>query len=223
MTISHHVGNDIVDLGICLQEKKTENPRFLKKVLTAAEQAALARSDHPERLFWAFWAAKETAYKAVSKAYPPVCAIPRRYEVSLTEHAGGREARGRVETPRGVVGVRVVSDEEALHCIGSAGCRSVPEGLFHGFIRLVETGGAASSVSHARQSRAARKIAARSIRSRLGRKPSSVTIKRKRDARGKGPPLVFVNGARSFHDVSLSHHGRFAAYAAILFSSPASS
>ncbi|HMA66939.1 MAG TPA: 4'-phosphopantetheinyl transferase superfamily protein, partial [Desulfosalsimonadaceae bacterium] len=67
-------GNDIVDCSSPAAQGKARSARFVRKVLTGDEQARLAAAQDPDRLLWAFWAAKEAAYKAASKMVPAISA-----------------------------------------------------------------------------------------------------------------------------------------------------
>jgi len=84
------VGNDIVDRKSPEAAGKAGDRRFLQKALTPLEQEAVAGAPDPDLALWSLWAAKEAAYKAVSKSFPEISAAPRRYCVHLAAIEPGR-------------------------------------------------------------------------------------------------------------------------------------
>ena len=62
-----HVGNDVVDLEDPRTFGKAGDERFTARVLDAAGLAAVRGAEDPDLELWCRWAAKEAAYKVVSK------------------------------------------------------------------------------------------------------------------------------------------------------------
>lgn len=128
-----HVGNDIVDLTQSTAKKKSRNIRFLNRVFTPDEQDfILSSSAFPELRLWCCWAAKEAAYKAISKACPDIPAIPKLFPVSIDpeghEDSGTespdiqglffpRLSAGSVLTPAGRCWIRIEYRHTYLHCL----------------------------------------------------------------------------------------------------------
>lgn len=196
---------------------KARNARFVRKVLTDAEQARLAAAQDPDRLLWAFWAAKEAAYKAASKMVPAISAAPRRYDVALDCNNSRRFCRGQVSTPEAVVCVRIFFFRHYLHCIAVAGGDADPDALLSGQGAVRElTPAVPPAISHEHQSRAVREMAVVRIGSCLGLAPEEIRFIRARTSRGLGPPLAYAKDRLLPVDISFSHHGRFAGYAAFL-------
>jgi len=72
------VGNDIVDLSLLECQGKSGHTRFMQRVFSRREQQAILSSADTDRMLWLHWAAKEAAYKIISKLQPrPVFAHPR--------------------------------------------------------------------------------------------------------------------------------------------------
>jgi len=90
------VGNDIVDLKEPDNCGKSGDERFIRRVFTPEERDRIVGAACPDQLLWAFWAAKEAAYKAVSRDNSSICSTPRRYSVILDEgtdpHSSGNDA-----------------------------------------------------------------------------------------------------------------------------------
>lgn len=203
------IGNDIVDLKTADAQGKAGNERFMGRVLTPGEQEAIRRSAHPDALLWAFWAAKEAAYKAVSKAAPGVSSAPRRYRVTIDLQKWPDTASGLVKTPRGTALIRIFYRQDCVHCIASAGSSPDFSDIISGLKQIAPGKGPVS----VRESAAARNAAGARIASFLGINPDDIRILRETGPRGQGPPMVHIKGKRAPIDISLSHDGRFAAYA----------
>ena len=185
------LGNDVVDLRD--PEARTRHPRFDARVFREAERAALAASTHPHALRQALWAAKEAAYKAAKRMDPSVVFSPVRFEVDLS--AAGR---GCVHHGAQRFDLRVHREGDCIHalaCLGVDPCRSR-----HGILRTTP-GRASADVRRAATQHLARafEIDAEELSvQRHGRLP---------ELAHRGKPLGIP--------LTLSHHGRFAAYAAL--------
>ena len=206
-------GNDIVDLDTPEARGKSGDARFMERVLTTRERQAIERSTCPDRLLWAFWAARETAYKAVNKRYPSVSSAPGRYEVQLEDDAesdsGVHPLRGIVHTPKGPVPVRVMFHPDYVHCIGGYPWSGNLDSMEWGVGAIDET---SESVSE-RESRSSRQLAASRIADILHCDPQDIVISKQNHHSKTGPPKIYVKGKPAYMDISLSHDGRFAAFA----------
>lgn len=227
ITLSH-VGNDIVDLKTPEAIGKSADTRFIERVLTPCEQRMIHHSEHPDTLVWALWAAKETAFKAISKSAPDVTSAPRRYPVrylvrSLVKFDSDKISStlcGVVDTPRGNVPVKTFITEEYVHCIGIAGSANSLESIAYGMDRIsmdkTNTGIIPGSESISEQeSLAVRRLAKKDIASYLQLKEQDIQIIRHKTQNRLNPPMVYSKGKMNNMEISLSHDGRFAAYAFI--------
>lgn len=68
------IGNDIIDLEIPISGN-WKSSRYLNKLYSSAEQTAIFNSDTPETLLQLFWSWKEAAYKAHQRHLK----LPRKY------------------------------------------------------------------------------------------------------------------------------------------------
>jgi len=172
-------------------------------------------------MLWCIWAAKEAAYKAISKVQPDIPSVPRLYEVrlSLPEESQGialisRADAGRageVRTPCGVVPMAIAITEDYVHCFGIRSEADAPA-----ILRQVTLLASDTAASPEGPSQCVREKAADAIARHLNRPREEVAIRRFPTPSGLGPPLVFVRGRPSRIDISLSHDGRFAAWAMII-------
>ncbi len=206
------MGNDVVDLKTPGAKGKSTDARFMNKVLTPDERRAVLHARDPDRCLWAFWASKECAYKAVSKSSPDVTTSLKRYSVSLTSKPLSVLSTGIVNTPRGIVGVRLFLHEQVVHCFGTYNCSPGLNNIIWGLEKILPDNSAADSLPPARQSLIVRQIACQSIAALLKLETAKIQIKRQKGHRGLGPPIVYHRGNRMEIDISLSHHGRYGAY-----------
>ena len=197
---------------------KANDTRFMRKILTTDEQQAVLNSDHPDGFLWAFWAAKETAYKAISKAHPDVTSAPRRYPVILDSKKVTNPLTGEVITPHGIVPIKITFHEDYVHCLGMAGRfqdlrnRDLDDIVFGS--EEINPGEEPDSYSLSeRESIMVRTVAKERIASCLVRNPDEIHIMRNKSSEKQGPPMVYFKGRKDNIDISLSHDGRFVAYA----------
>jgi len=82
------VGNDIVDLAEAQQTSRWQHPRFLDKLFTETEQIYSSKSKNPFLTIWRLWSIKEAAYKLYTQHYPSRFYKPKAFECSLSEENG---------------------------------------------------------------------------------------------------------------------------------------
>lgn len=72
--LDHAVGVDVVDVTAPRARDRAADTRFLDRVFTEEERERIRASDLRDRTLWTLWAAKEAAFKVVSKLLgsPPV-------------------------------------------------------------------------------------------------------------------------------------------------------
>jgi len=212
------VGNDIVDLKTTAAIGKSRDSRFVKKVLTPTEQTALLHSAQPDTLLWAFWAAKETGYKAVSKTHPDVSSAPRKYPITLYSGVSMNPRTallGLVTTPVGFVKIRFFFHEDYVHCIGTTGRDRNSDHMIW-CIRTIPSAGEYPKCSTAiQESACARRLAAECIAACIRKDPTNIDIRRHKLHSGFGPPMVYYKGEKENMNISLSHDGRFIACAVV--------
>ena len=185
------VGNDVVDLGDREVLEGPAHPRFDARVFASAERALLGASADPDRLRWTLWAAKEAAYKLARKRDARVIFSPRRFVVSLRE-----PGRARVSFGEQRFAIRIAAAGHALHALAHDAERRPGQ-----LVWAVEP-----VRRSADPSQAARRLAARVLGEELDLPRGAFRFGR----RGRVPTLS-VDGRAL--DLSLSHHGRFVAFA----------
>jgi phosphopantetheinyl transferase (holo-ACP synthase) len=185
------IGNDVVDLAQRGVQPGAQHPRFDARVFCERERALIA-GDATLRVRWVLWAAKEATYKLAKKLDAAVVWAPARFEVSLESRAHGVVQHGARR-----FALRTLETDEYVHALATDAPQPAGE-QSAGVARL--RGEDASA--------AARAYACEELAARLGLAPAALSIAK----RGRIPVLC-VDGAPARADLSLSHHGRFVAYA----------
>jgi phosphopantetheine--protein transferase-like protein len=201
------VGNDVVDLKDPENIGKNRDDRFLGRVFTAGERELIASVSSPDTLLWSLWAAKEAAYKAVSSADPAVCSIPHRYRVALDAEDAARKIvhlAGKVITPRGELVLEVAVSADWVHAL-AAGSEEALKRLCRRVKRLEGGKGAVNPSAFVRGA------LLREIARHLDCPVGNLSVVKNPD--GPGAPRVLFRGDLLAAEVSLSHDGRFAAFA----------
>ena len=207
------VGNDIVDLADPENIGKSSDQRFCRRVFNPEELSFIAGSDRPDTILWAIWAAKEAAYKAVSRGNPSVCSIPGKYPVFLEAGAemgvfASRGAasvptlQGKVITPNGELFLHICINEEMLHVIAGETAEALARIVFR--VELVEANSGDPSCF-------VRKILIEEISRRFCCSEDDLSVAKEEE--GPGAPFLLFRGSRLPAEISLSHDGRFVAFA----------
>jgi phosphopantetheinyl transferase (holo-ACP synthase) len=206
------VGNDVVDLNDRDADPGSLNPRFDARVFSAEELETLRVSARPVQLRWRLWAAKEAAYKAVSKAHPEIVFSPLRFRVELGRPFGKTEVEtGVVSCSAGRCQVSVAESDAAVHAVArfDPPCRreaSEAPTLHRGQLRVAPARTVCED-PHA-PSRVVRAFSRVRLAEILGVDADELEIRR----RGRIPEL-WIGGVRAEADLSLSHHGTVVAFA----------
>lgn len=269
----YRLGNDVVDLRHRACRDRSPDDRLVERILTAAEREWLETIGPARRsasfgepalptapwliALWALWAAKETAFKVVSKrSGPPEAFRHRGFECSLAispaECRGLVRIRGKVrgsEVP-GEVSVEGSSDGEHVHLVGwsradNSSSASLPPTLEMGLegqgdrdadlegYRPLFSGPEWEGIRTVPAAEARLRARARLAAylggpggGRAGTRPGSpggtagplrIEILTSGERPGRTPPRIRVNGTdRPDLDLSLSHHGRFVAWALLV-------
>jgi hypothetical protein len=203
------LGNDVVDLQDADSRPESFRPRFDTRVFADSERRAIDRDGRPLSRRWAHWGAKEAAYKLARQIDPVFVFQPKRLVADFepVSLAAGRrlERRGRLELPllAGVAGCAVelksFESPECVHVIALAA--GGDWGAVDAQAVLLEEMGDDPS-------EAVRRLAKREIARSLAVLEARLAIGR----RGR-IPTIELDGEETALSLSLSHHGRWIAYA----------
>ncbi len=192
------VGNDVVDLRDPASRPEALHARFDTRVFTFDELSALSASASVHELRWAFWAAKESAYKVAKKLDAAVRFLPRDFLVRRVA-----EGRALVMHETGPFDVGLDRTDERIHAVATLAAAGTASSA-----RPVRTGLDRLEVPGADASRTVRELACAALSTRMHLPPGQVQI-----VADRGIPVALWRNRRLPVDLSLSHHGRFVAWA----------
>ncbi len=243
------VGIDIVDLHSPRSVGKGEDERFLERVFTPAEAAAIRASTTPDRMLWCLWGAKEAAFKIASKVLdpPPVFTHCKFRVLSPGVTLGSDVNEGWLEYEKLLIPFQCAKSKAgAQHVVAWWPPTTAPEplrwdsrdppppppkGLLLGVFEIPQepdeadreiilrerfTGREQEAV-YAWPSAAVRLEARQAASQALTIPEKSLEIIPAREGPpGRTPPTLLINREESAGDISLSHDGRFGAWALLL-------
>jgi phosphopantetheinyl transferase (holo-ACP synthase) len=189
------LGNDVVDLRDPEAQPGATHPRFDERVFDGLERAWLGNRGSPTSLRWTLWAAKESSFKAARKIDPRISFSPARFAVRAL-HRG----RARVVHAGRSFAVRIAREDGMVHAVAFAS--RAPGGRRVSAAHRLETGDLSDAV---------RRLAIERLAPLLGVEAGRLSIA----SRGRIPSLL-VDGRPTAVDLSLSHHGAVAAFAALV-------
>ncbi len=220
-------GNDVVDLVDPRKVGRADDDRFVRRILDPSEAEQVAESSAPDLELWHHWAAKEVAFKVISKmegSPPPFvhAAFVCEWSASLESGAGEWRA-GMVRYEGRRVPVRVRHTSDYVHGFGwSAGSDNrvgrevarLDDARWQGSREELEarlTGRERDAV-HSTASAAVRLAARAALSTAMGVEESRLEIVCAPGPTGRRPPLVMLDGQRARADVSLAHDGAWIAW-----------
>jgi phosphopantetheinyl transferase len=229
------VGNDVVDLLDPRLQGKSEDPRFVERVLSTSERQLLGASADPNLELWCLWAAKEAAYKAVSKlrAEPPVFShaafVVDWAGSSIPSSPSAPVRSGVVRFEEALTPVVVNHSPGALHALAHLSFPPQASPDVGWGVELLTSPGASRRATlaelmtrlsereqgavHSLASAAVRVAARAALAAAMGVDEDRLEIVCDPGPHGRRPPRVRLDGASTGADVSLSHAGRWIAWA----------
>lgn len=204
------VGNDIVDLRDPESRPEALHAGFDARVFTSEEREALSASACRHSLRWTLWAAKESAYKLAKKLDPTVRFLWRSFSVSRIGE--GRVGEGpmlvnSLDGPVDLVDVRVDRTDDYVHAIATLAVETLVRGNPYGH-RCARAGTERLKTTESDASRTVRDAARIAIASSVELPSEQIRI-----GAHRGVPVALWRNRRLPVDLSLSHHGRFVAWA----------
>ena len=237
------VGVDVVDLSAARTLGRSRDERFLARVYAPGERERIEAAADPDLEVWRLWAAKEAAFKVVSKLVTPIPAFrhaafrvvdgpgspPRRLRfeeaeilVEVAEGVGGGAAGG--EPARFVVAIaeNPVTSAHTVHSgvvtLTESANRFEVDPAAGGSQWAARVGGrftqAELDAVHGLASALVRLEARRAASRLLGVDETRLQIVCPEGHTGLRPPFLHLDGGRLEEvDVSLSHDGQHVAWA----------
>lgn len=194
------VGNDVVDIDFC-EKPKHHHVRYLERVCTPEEAERVRQSIDPVGALALTWASKEAAYKLFSKQSARCHFVPRQFvtqiencdPVQIDQKLLIRYAGMQTE-------VSIFAEQSWVHAVAAD-----PGMKIHWTVREIDKCflGSRKAVG---ESEAVRFLS-NALLEELGLDDASLQFD------GRVPKLVCRGGGFSGMDISLAHHGAFAAAA----------
>ncbi|HEX9885423.1 MAG TPA: 4'-phosphopantetheinyl transferase superfamily protein [Longimicrobiales bacterium] len=214
------VGNDVVDLDDPRCQGKAADARFLQRIFTREERERIQEAGDPDHSLWVQWAAKEAAFKVVSKVLgTPPSFRHTDFRVEFSEEGLGAVAYGELLIPFDDIPT-FASDR--IHVLAWSGSRSVAEGELEIGIAVLDPDEPSPEARLSERERASVhstasawvRVHAREHAARLlGAEEGGLEIVCDPGPSGRVPPRLLAGGEPIPVDVTLSHHGRFVAWA----------
>jgi len=140
----------------------------------------------------------------IKKTFPDAAFLPRQWQVTFGK-TRSKKSDGLVKVPdKGDVYIRLFSNPDYIHCVGTDKL-TVPDKIICNVENLPGEKTDPSLFS--------RLCLAQSLAKRFSLNLHQIKIKRTRTKGELRPPCVYIHGRKTDIDISLSHDGRFVAYA----------
>jgi phosphopantetheinyl transferase (holo-ACP synthase) len=203
-----YVGNDLVDLKELANAGKSQDSRFLRKILTDAEVEFVQSAENPDEALWSFWVCKETAYKVIKKSRSNTAFLPRQWTTIFNKYEKTYIDGQVIISGRDKIYVRIFSNSRYVHCVGADYLWALDKIVWDVDILPERRDG-----KNIDPSLFLRECLIRSLASSFCLKARDIKINRIKEKGVLRPPRVYINGKKSDIDISLSHDGQFVAYA----------
>lgn len=185
------VGNDIVDLKVA-GENAWKRKRFLDKVLLPSEKELLLSSADPSKFFWILWSMKESAYKIHFRKTLKRALNPLRFQCFYNG-----KVQGRVETDNCAFQTMTSITGEYVHTIA-----------WEGDSNVILTSNVVTECGPNLRNKIL-DCMIRSFSKERGLNPQDLNFEKDEH----GLPLLSRNNEVLNRFCSMSHHGRFGAFA----------
>jgi phosphopantetheinyl transferase (holo-ACP synthase) len=217
------LGNDIVDLLLARSYSK----KFLARVFSFEEQTSILNNPDNNTILWAIWAAKEAAYKALKKILPELIFSHNKFNLTQQTLINLQN----IKTNNTITGVLLYQNyychikweynTDFIHCIAVYNKLSSWEIINY---NITDISTNAVSIDHMRQCFTQRELSSifteQSLKTRFYAKEflklhnfdANIEIVRFNN----NPPMLLIKEQQLINnDISLSHDGRFVAFAFI--------
>ena len=195
------VGNDIVDLVEARQTNNWRRSGYLEKIFTPEEREWIATVPNPDQWVWILWSAKESAYKLSVQEGCPRLYAPKKWKTHDWEVRSDAEIHLKVRFHKHRYDVRTELREDHVHSLARP-LNNHWEGMKYGV------------VSFGYGDQMAQKMALeRGLNDSL-RKSGLPRCYLEKTA--ENVPILSAAVGQLDITLSLSHHGRYGAYAWIV-------
>ncbi|HNS56536.1 MAG TPA: 4'-phosphopantetheinyl transferase superfamily protein [Smithellaceae bacterium] len=188
---------------------KSRDFRYLKKILTSAEIEFICNSEYPDKALWSFWACKETVYKTIRKSYAGLPFLPRQWSVRLNRRNSMFTEGEVIIAGADPVFVRIFDlPAGCMHCIGADNLTDLND-IIWGIEILPES----ASGEDNEPSSFGRRCLTRKLAGLYQLNFRELEVRRGTEGGELQPPQLYYENKKTPFDISLSHDGKFVAYA----------
>jgi phosphopantetheinyl transferase (holo-ACP synthase) len=187
---------------------KSRDLRFLKKILTSAECEFVSAAEDPNIALWSLWAGKETAYKIIKKSTDKASFLPRFWTVQPRKSRKKKNDWEVILPGEEKIFIRLFPAENYVHCVGSNDLSALDK-IICGVAQM----SAADIENINMPSTFARERLALALADHFHLNSRDIEIRREKKEGELRPPCVYYEKKKYPVDISLSHDGRFVAYA----------
>ena len=190
------IGNDIIDLDLTKAKTDWKRRGFLNKIFTSSEQEFINSSEDPFLTVWKLWSIKESAYK-----------LNMKYDTSRRFNPSKIECHLSKLLPTSVtIGTKkyysnTLQTDEYIYSYASE------KPLNNSTHTIVNR----ASQDYCGESQYCHNLASTAIASNLNVASSEIDIIKSKD----GMPLVYHRHTQLDLHLSLTHHGKYAAYSIV--------
>lgn len=186
-------GNDIVDLAAAADESNWKRKGFLEKLFTAEEQLYITAAASPELIIWRMWTMKESAYKILTRQNGGRFFAPNKFKCRVLSAVNGQVIyndtvyQTQTQTTNQYIYSIAGADKSDLNPVLNA-CFKIPN-LAHALLKKFVYQRIISDFASQQK------------------KNKFTVIKDKNNL-----PFLCCEGSRHFIPISITHHGRYAAF-----------
>ncbi len=89
-------GNDIVDIAMAAAESNWKRKGFLEKIFTLQERQYVQEAPQPDKMVWTLWSMKESAYKIYTRQYGGRFFAPQKIQCTLLTPYSGQATINKI-------------------------------------------------------------------------------------------------------------------------------
>ena len=188
------IGNDIVDLNEASRSRHWNNQRFLSKVFSTSERDFILNSSNHLHATWGLWSMKESAYKVHLRKYKKPFFAPLKIECQFEP-----EGSGKIMIDNAVYTANTIFREDYIYTVAVTD----PSKEYTGKIQRVTD----TSYKNLHNKSYQDVIDIGSVQ--FHEHPKAIEIKKDE----YGIPTLFTNNKEQPMIFSITHHGKYYAYA----------
>jgi len=195
------IGNDIVDIKEAAAKSNWRRKGFLNKVFTEKEQLYISNSDNPDLIVWLLWSMKESAYKIYSRLQRKYFVSPLKLESELI--TGSNEGyKGKVFIENFTFSTNSKVTKEFVSTMALAENKLRKGKIFQKDLKF-------SNEDFDKHRVEIYLSISKTFSEKINKPAENILIKKDK----YGIPYIFDEQNQFDASVSISHHGRYGAYA----------